>query len=191
MGDHPYTPQQNRYTLIKMIDILRKEINIPDAQGFFVYTNGWVERPKGKSRYPQCTQGSLNLDGYFQIKIKCKTYLIHRLVASAFLDNIEGKLEVNHIDGNKRNNQLVNLEWNTRKENQNHAWDTGLHERTRKIFQAGKMVEVVDPKGTIWVFESVKHATEALGVSRQALEKSALGKTKRPDRGLGYTAKYI
>jgi hypothetical protein len=51
---------------------------------------------------------------------------IHRIMAEVFLPNPEGKLQVNHKDGNKLNNRLDNLEWNTPEENSQHAYDTGL-----------------------------------------------------------------
>lgn len=59
---------------------------------------------------------------------KKKTYRAHRLVLMAFkpVDNMEN-LEVNHIDGNKKNNKLENLEWCTSSENQIHAFKTGLN----------------------------------------------------------------
>lgn len=67
---------------------------------------------------------------YFTIDLvkekKVKKYLLHRLVAQTFLENKENKPQVNHIDGDKSNNSIKNLEWNTRSENQLHSISTGL-----------------------------------------------------------------
>jgi hypothetical protein len=57
---------------------------------------------------------------------KPKTFLVHRLIAMAFLKKPEGKDYINHIDGNRLNNNLDNLEWCNHKENNNHAFDNGL-----------------------------------------------------------------
>jgi len=69
------------------------------------------------SKYARVT---IRVDG------KSKRFSVHRIVAEAFIDNPDNKPCVNHIDGNKLNNNSDNLEWCTHKENTKHAFDTGL-----------------------------------------------------------------
>lgn len=59
-------------------------------------------------------------------KTKEKSFMIHRLVALSFIPNPYGKISVNHIDGNKQNNHVSNLEWVTHSENMKHAYIHGL-----------------------------------------------------------------
>ena len=71
-----------------------------------------------------------NWDGYQRIQIwkdnKCHMIGWHRVIAETWIPNPENKPFVNHIDGNKSNNDLRNLEWASRKRNCDHAYSTGL-----------------------------------------------------------------
>ena len=69
-----------------------------------------------------------NKQGYKVVNLKGKLYYIHRLVAEAFIPNIANKPQINHIDGNKLNNKVDNLEWCTNSENIKHAYKIGLKE---------------------------------------------------------------
>lgn len=67
-----------------------------------------------------------NQSGYYVVILDKKTKMIHRLLAETFIPNPMNYPEVNHIDGNKTNNSISNLEWCTRKQNIQHAIKLGL-----------------------------------------------------------------
>lgn len=80
-----------------------------------------TEFPKDRDGYCRCSVQ--RLDGTWT------SQPVHRLVAKAFIDNPEGKQAVNHIDGNRTNNKVENLEWVTPRENVLHSFRYG----SRKI----------------------------------------------------------
>lgn len=79
--------------------------------------------------------GSVHTGNYIFVTLHGKQIPVHRLVAEAFIPNHEKKPEVNHIDGNKMNNAVDNLEWATRSENQIHAVANSLQPKQAKAYQ--------------------------------------------------------
>ena len=88
------------------------------------YNNLSVQRDK------QILNPSFDINGYFVVGL-CKngfmrTIKVHRIVAIGFLQNPNNLPEVNHIDGDKSNNKVENLEWSTSRDNKLHAFRLGL-----------------------------------------------------------------
>jgi len=91
--------------------------------GVTICKNGQLKKRKGRV-LKQSTSSNYNTVTYF-LGSKKTTRTVHRLVAQVFCPNINSKEFVNHIDGDKRNNNSANLEWVTASENLYHAVSIG------------------------------------------------------------------
>ena len=86
--------------------------------------------------------GMIDRCGYRELILNGKNHRVHRLVAEAFIPNPNNLPCVNHIDGNKQNNSVKNLEWCTHSENMIHAYQTGLEQpRCGEQHHAHKLTE--------------------------------------------------
>lgn len=102
---------------------------------------------------------------------KSKKYRTHRLIAKAFIPNPKKYPYVNHIDGNKSNNNVTNLEWCTSQQNTIHAYKTGLM-KTKKINQ-------YDLNGNfIKTWNSIISASKELNINVKAIQSCCMQRTK-------------
>lgn len=103
---------------------------IPGYEGkYSAKTSGEIITYHTHFKTPRPLKTIVNNKGYIQVSLvgdrRTRTYRIHRLLAMTFL-TFDKNLDVNHIDGNKLNNNLNNLEMVSRKENIRHAFKLGL-----------------------------------------------------------------
>lgn len=112
------------YEVSNLGRVRTKAIFIPHDGNFNKATGGYIKK------HHVIAKGYVNRYGYLHTKLcklgDCKHRTIHRLVAIAFLENPENYKQVNHIDGDKQNNRVDNLEWVSASQNIRHAYDTGL-----------------------------------------------------------------
>lgn len=120
---------EKEFKFIKYNDIIKNR--------YLIYTDGRIYDTEKKIFkkfgifYPRNHKGGRYDTGYFSVSLRTKergtkTFMVHRLVATAFIPNPNNYPMVNHIDGNKTNPNASNLEWCDAKHNNIHAIETGL-----------------------------------------------------------------
>jgi hypothetical protein len=152
-----------------------KEINIKnvDTSGYFISSLGRFKNKKGVIM----TDYKPHHSGYIYVRVNIQKYALHRLIALAFLENTDNKPIVNHIDGNKKNNHLDNLEWVTSSENNSHAHEIGLTTgHTRKIIQYDLEMNKIKE------FKKIKEASEVLNISLSCI-KDVLNNKQKSSKG--------
>lgn len=147
---------------------------------------------RGNARVERILKPIPTKDGYLRVHLSNEGIKrkrpIHRLVAEAFIPNPENKLQVNHIDEDKTNNSLANLEWVTPKENINHG--TSLYRRsiTQRKTQAGKNIIAIDiANGEYNEYISINECGRKLQINPSGIHQVLIGNYKQTK---GYTFKY-
>jgi hypothetical protein len=158
-----------------------KEINIEnkDTSGYFVSSLGRFKNKKGiimKDYKPHHS-------GYVYIRVNIKKYALHRIVALTFIENSENKPFVNHIDGNKLNNKLDNLEWVTCSENNLHAHKIGLTKGSKR-----EIIQYDLEMNEIQKFNKIKDASVKLNICYSSIKAVLYKKQKTAG---GFIFKYL
>ena len=172
------------------------KINYKIISGFngryMISSNGDVLSNFGKGRI---MKKCLDKDGYIKVGLSGKVgdlfvskfFQVHRLVADAFIpnDDLENKTQVNHIDGDKSNNCVHNLEWVTQEGNIRHAIKTGLL-RGRRPYD--KLLQLDLNNSLVKVWDCVSDVTKDKRYKRGAISRCCNGKAETHK---GYKWKYL
>jgi len=118
---------------------------------------------------------------YLAVELNGKTYKVHRLVLMAFKPVFNmNELQCNHIDGNKKNNLLENLEWCNNSENQKHAFKIGLENNIGENNPHHKLTEQEVIKIKLLLKEGIltqQEIANIFGISRKTISDIKIGKT--------------
>lgn len=154
---------------------------IPNYEGYYEVSNTGKIRSMNRRRKVyhgsymmrgRELKPSFGSSGYLQVGLsksgKAKIFMIHRIVAKVFVvnDDPKCKIAVNHIDGNKTNNNADNLEWVSYSDNQKHAYANGLNSwNPRKGMPRKPVVQIYVETGKAKAFyESLGEAERAVGI---------------------------
>lgn len=142
----------------------------------------------GRIRKGRILKGCKNTNGYLLVNLYKNSIghskNIHRLVAEAFIPNPDNKPQVNHIDEDKTNNVVSNLEWMTVKENSNHGT---RNERMRKTLRI-PILAINLKNGEVEEFYGSSECARQLGLHNQHISEVLKGKLRQTG---GYTFKYL
>ena len=145
-------------------DLLPELVN--GVKGYKISNYGRIKGKNGRINH------GWDNNGYISVSVGNKSYQLHCLVAKVFIQSTNlDQIEVNHKDGNKKNNTITNLEWLTHKENVQHSFDTGLSP-TKPVIQydlSGKK---------IYSYHSIAEAERKLQITSSHISK-VLDKEKR------------
>ena len=100
-----------------------------------------------------------------------KTLHIHRLISDVFIPNPNRLSQINHIDGDKNNNSINNLEWCSQSYNMNHAYKNFLNPRQKGVVQKNSNGNVLN------VFRSAHEASRVTGINRGNISNCCIGNT--------------
>lgn len=182
------TVANRSYGILEIAEDIEEEWRpIKDCEPYEVSNLGRIRSPF-RRREGGVLAYFVNHDGYFQVTLTVgglkKTFRVHRLVADAFLENPEHKKLVNHINENKLDNRVSNLEWCDYKHNLNCGTINERMSKSHKI----KIGQYNQDGELIAIHNSVAEAAQSVGVSGPCISQVCRGKRERIK---GYVWRYL
>lgn len=161
-----------------------KWISIPKYEGLYEINIIGQVRSLHKRNYHGIMPQRLDRAGYYTVRLSNKgkdsTQYVHRLLRFTFIPNPLNKPEINHIDGNKLNNSIENLEWVTHAENVKHAYQTGAIKRRKGKDHVRAVPVLFKPTGER--FATISEAAKKDGKNYEAFRRRL-----RINKDKGYT----
>lgn len=143
--------------------------DIPEYEGLYQASN--FGRIKNIGKTGKILKGEIDEWGYIRVCLSKnnnhKKFKVHRLVLMAFCPTNDSKLQINHKDGNKKNNNLENLEWCTASYNTKHSYINGLN-KTRGI----KIIVINKLNNEKKEYKSFKEASLNIGQNKGYISKN-------------------
>lgn len=182
--------------------MMKKWQEIPGLEGMYVINklgdikrldHIWLDKIDRKwHREERIENQWITKNGYKRVYLNGQHYYVHRLVAKTFIKRDSPDLVVNHIDGDKQNNCVNNLEWVTQLENAQHASEANLINRDSVIRKkqapinarvGGRFYKIpikhFDRDGTfLGRYEDLHHAHDVLKYSKKSIRRSMKNETK-------------
>lgn len=154
---------------------------IPNTNGYYISNFGRLKIEKGYSKkYPEgCIKDTFykDKDGYYKLSHRrldgtSTSSFIHRLVAQAFIPNDrKDRTCVNHIDNNRNNNRVENLEWVTPKENVYHSYIKGNRNKCLQVPKCSKLTSFqISQISFLRQFYSLKKISELFNINYQSIK---------------------
>lgn len=171
---------EESYIISELGDVISKQRTVVAKNGIITLKGAKKIKPAHKK------------NGYVYITLKngivYETKRLHRLVAQAFIPNPNNLEQVNHIDGDKKNNKVSNLEWCSQSQNVQHAYDNGLLNHYKR-----PVLKIDLTSGDIvGEFESLKDASDSVDAKSSDSARSCiyLCCNEKLNSAYGYAWKY-
>jgi hypothetical protein len=179
----------NNLLLVNTLKICKRRLKMKETKYQNIFVDGTdIYKKEKNGNYHKLCQWVDNV-GYYQVSFringKKKYARVHRIIAETMIPNPNNYRQVNHIDGNKLNNELSNLEWCNNSYNTQEAYNNGLYHSKNR---SHKIVAINKNTNERLEFKSIRSCAEELNLNRKTI--TSILKTQK-DNNYPYNFEYL